>query len=128
MSDIHKIKYWKLYADKDGETHLKEEEFVMKNTDYSPPAPPVWVAPRSRATGSTVVAFPVGWYGDYHPAPKPQWMIILKGTMEVEVSDGTKQIYPAGSFAFLDDKGSKGHISRNVGDEVAVVWVTEVDA
>ncbi|NIK93254.1 hypothetical protein GZ212_13915 [Mangrovimonas sp. CR14] len=127
MGDIYKLKYTKLYADKEGETHFKEEEFIMNSKDYSPPAPPVWVAPRTRATGSTVVAFPIGWYGDFHPAPKPQWMMILKGSMEVEVSDGEKRTFLAGSIAFLDDLGSKGHISRSIGNEVSIVSVTEVE-
>ena len=127
MNKELKLKYVKLYADKDGETHLKEEEFTLAHADYSPPAPPIWVGPRTRATGTTVVAFPVGWYGDFHPAPKPQWMMIMSGSLEVEVSDGEKQTYHAGTIAFLDDRGSKGHISRNVGDEVAIVMVTEVE-
>ena len=122
-----KLKYVRLYADEHGETHLKEEEFIMNNADYAPPAPPLWVGPRSKATGTTVLAFPVGWFGDYHPVPRPQWMLIMSGAIEVEVSDGEKRTYPAGTITFLEDMNSKGHISRNASNEVAVVMVTEVE-
>ena len=27
------------------------------------------------ATGTVAIGFPPGWFGDFHPAPKHQWMI-----------------------------------------------------
>lgn len=124
-----KLKYVKIFADDNGETHFKDEEAIMTEAGYAPPAPPLWVGPQGKATGVTVVGFPPGWFGDFHPAPRAQWMMIMTGTIEVEVSDGEKRTYTAGtanSIAFLDDVGSKGHISRNVGDELSIVMVAEV--
>jgi quercetin dioxygenase-like cupin family protein len=128
-SNEMKLKYVKILADDSGETHFEDEELVMTEASYAPPAPPVWVGPQGKATGVTIVAFPPGWYGDFHPAPKAQWMMIMTGAIEVEVSDGEKRTFTAGtadSFAYLDDKGSKGHISRALGDELSIIAVTEV--
>ena len=120
-----KLKYLRLYADDQGETHFDDDEVTMTEADYAPPAPPVWVGPRGKATGVTVIAFPPGWFGDFHPAPKAQWMMIMTGEIEVGVSDGEKRTYPAGTIAYLDDAGSKGHSSRNVSDELSIIMVAE---
>ncbi|MEE4163523.1 MAG: hypothetical protein V2I25_13540 [Woeseiaceae bacterium] len=81
-------------------------------------------------TGVTIVAFQAGWYGDLHPVPRPQWMMVMTGAVEVEVSDGQKRTFTAGtadSLAYLDYISSKGHITRAVGDELSIVMVAEVD-
>ena len=124
------FKYSKICADDSDETHFKDEEVDLTEADYAPPAPPVWVGPKGTATGVLVLVFPPGWYGDFHPAPKAQWMMVMTGSIEVEVSDGEKRTYTAGTpnfIAFVDDRGSKGHISRVVGDEPLVIGVIEVD-
>lgn len=122
-----KLKYVRLYADDSGETHFKDEELIMSEAGYAPPAPPLWVGPQGKATGVTVIGFPPGWFGDLHPAPMAQWMMIMSGAIEVAVTDGEKRTYPAGTIAYLDDAGSKGHSSRTVGDELSIVMVAEVD-
>ena len=53
-----KLKYLRLYADDNGETHLEEEEMVMTEVEYAPPAPPNWLGPREKATGLTVIGLP----------------------------------------------------------------------
>ncbi len=121
-----KFSYLRLYSDDSGETHLEDEEMLMTEAEYAPPAPPNWVGPREKATGWTVIGLPSGWFGDFHPVPRPQWMLIMSGVVEVEVTDGTKRTCPAGTIAFLEDAGSKGHISRSVGDELSVIMVVEV--
>ena len=122
-----RLKYVRLYGDDSGDTHFKDEELVMTEAGYAPPAPPLWVGPHEKATGVTVIGFPPGWFGDLHPAPRAQWMMIMSGSIEVAVTDGEKRTYPAGTIAFLDDVGSKGHSSRTVGDELSIVMVAEVD-
>ena len=124
-----KLKYVRIHADDSGETHFKDEELVLTEAAYAPPAPPLWVGPQGKATGVTILAFQPGWYGDLHPVPKPQWMMVITGAVEVEVSDGEKRTFTAGtadSFAYLDDIESKGHISHVVSDELSIVIVTEV--
>ncbi|MEJ2546943.1 MAG: hypothetical protein P8125_03900 [Gemmatimonadota bacterium] len=125
-----KLNYVKIYADDHGETHFKDEELPMAFLDYAPPAPPLWVGPQGKATGVTVCGFPPAWYGDLHPAPKVEWIMLMTATIDVEVSDGEKRTFTAGtesSIVYLDNIGSKGHISRNVSDELSIVMVTEVE-
>ena len=120
------LKYVKIYADENRGTHFQDVEVPLKDTDYAPPAPPIATSAHQTATGTVAIGFPPGWFGDFHPAPKHQWMMIMSGVLEICVSDGEKRELPAGTIAFLEESGSKGHSTRVVGDEISIVMVTEV--
>ena len=122
-----KMKYVKIYADENRETHFQDMEVPLKYADYVPPAPPIAVSPHQNATGTVAVGFPPGYFGDFHPAPKYQWMIITSGTLEIGVSDGEKRTLPAGTIAYLEESGSKGHSTRVIGDKESIIMVTEVN-
>jgi hypothetical protein len=121
------MKYVRVFADDEGVTHFEDLEPPMTMADYSPPAPPLRVSAHQSASGVIAIDFPAGWYGDFHPAPKRQWMIIVAGTLEIGVSDGEKRICPAGTVALVEDPGSKGHSTRVIGDEPSSLMVVEVD-
>ena len=120
-----KFKYIKIFADEKKETHFKDVEVPLKEADYAPPAPPLGVSPHENATGTITVGFPSGWFGDFHPAPKRQWMIITSGALEIGVSDGEKRTLPTGTIAYMNEAGSKGHSTRVVSDEASIVMVIE---
>jgi hypothetical protein len=121
------LNYVRVYADENRETHFQDMEVPLKDVDYAPPAPPIATSPHQNATGTVAIGFPPGWFGDFHPAPKHQWMMIMSGTLEIGVSDGEKRALPAGTIAFLEESGSKGHSTRVVGDEDTILMVTEVN-
>ena len=51
------MKYVKIYADENRETHFLDMEAPLKNTDYAPPAPPIAVSPHQTATGTVAIGF-----------------------------------------------------------------------
>lgn len=53
-----------------------------------------------------------------HSAPAPQFIVVLEGVVEVEVSDGTKRRFGPSSIILMEDTGGKGHVSR---------WVVEAE-
>lgn len=122
-----KYKITHIYADADGETHFGDKEISYKAADYAPPAPPIDTSTHETATGFVSIAFQPGWFGDFHPAPKRQWMIIVAGTLEIGVSDGEKRTLSAGTVALVEEPGSKGHSTRVVGDEPSYLMVCELD-
>ncbi|MCP4547100.1 MAG: cupin domain-containing protein, partial [bacterium] len=70
---------------------------------------------------------PPGWEGDWHPAPKRQWMLYLAGEVEAEASDGeTRRIGP-GSITLLEDTWGKGHRSRVIGDTEVLLAVVQLE-
>lgn len=61
--------------------------------------------------------------GYLHPAPNRQFIVVLAGEVEVEISDGTTRRFGPGSIILMDDAGGNGHISRWVGDAEPIVLV-----
>lgn len=52
-----------------------------------------------------------------HPASDPQWVVVLRGMIEVEVSDGTSRQFGPGDLVLASDTSGGGHITRVVGEQ-----------
>ncbi len=85
-------------------------------------------APRPNDAATVfVTVLPVGWIGDWHENPKPQWIIPLSGRWFVESMDGQRVEMGPGEISFGEDKntrkvaGKQGHLSGTLGDEPAVL-------
>jgi hypothetical protein len=68
-----------------------------------------------------------GWFGDWHPAPKRQFMIFIRGEIDVETSDGEVRRFGPGSVTLVEDTTGKGHRSRVIGDEEAILAVVQLN-
>lgn len=51
-----------------------------------------------------------------HAAPRRQWVILLRGAFEIEVSDGTRRTFRPGDLLLAEDVTGRGHTTRTVGD------------
>ena len=51
--------------------------------------------------------------GEFHNAPRRQWVVILTGGMEVEVGDGTVRRFGPGEVFLADDLKGQGHMTRS---------------
>jgi hypothetical protein len=77
---------------------------------------------------------PVGWIGEWHSNPKPQWIVPLSGCWFVETTDGTRVEMGPGDMSFGSDQNAKpdkdgrqGHRSGTVGDVPAVLIVVQLN-
>ena len=50
------------------------------------------------------------------PAPRRQWMVVLRGAVEVEVSDGSRRTFGPGDLLRAEDTEDTGHVTRPAGD------------
>lgn len=107
--------YTCLYADANGESHFRDVEIEFRETDFAPPAPPLNVSAFSPAMQCSFLTAPPGWYGDWHPTPRRQFLFYLAGQAEIRVSDGEVRSFGPGDILLLEDTTGKGHASRVVG-------------
>jgi len=107
----------RLYSDSEGGSHFSDMQISFELRDYAPPAPPVSVSGFIKTEGFVIISSPGGWFGDWHPAPRRQYMICLSGTVEIKVTDGEVRQFGPGSLLLVEDTTGKGHISRVVGKE-----------
>lgn len=51
---------------------------------------------------------------DYHNAPARQFVVTLRGSVEITCGDGTSRLMGPGSILFAEDTDGQGHRSRDV--------------
>ena len=87
------------------------------------------------AAGYQLRHSPVGFRSQWHCTPRPQWVFILGGQMEIGLQDGSLRIFAAGEHFFSADtlpEGATfddavhGHWSRQVGDDPLVTLFLKV--
>ena len=55
-------------------------------------------------------------YAAQHRAPRRQWVVVLCGAVEVEVTDGSRRTFGPGDLLRAEDTDGTGHVTRPVGD------------
>ena len=117
----------RVYADSTGESHFEDITIDLTESNYAPPAPPIYVSPFNPATKYGYISVSPGWFGDWHPSPKRQLMVYISGEIEAQVSDGEVRRIGPGSIALVEDTTGKGHTSRVVGDANVVILVVHLE-
>jgi hypothetical protein len=131
------LSYWHVWTDANGVSHQKRCELsAFQLQSISPGASPSWID-RQTAQGATVlmVVQPVGWVGEWHENPKPQWIIPLSGRWFVETMDGTRVEMGPGEISFGGDQntkpdaqGRKGHRSGTVGNQPSINLIVQLQS
>jgi len=129
------IPYWRLWADSDGVSH--QETRLMRAFELKSiggPAQPQWQGHATREVMNVMITvLPVGWIGDWHENPKPQWIMPMSGRWFVESMDGVRAEFGPGELSFGGDQncreveGRRGHRSGTVGDAPAVLMLVQYD-
>jgi hypothetical protein len=106
------MKYTRIYADRDGESHLHDVGPEMKAAGNASTMSEMIAAKgvifRETSSGEYLI--------DWHNAPRRQFVVNLTGEVEIEVSDGEKRRFGPGSILLAEDLTGKGHISRGIGN------------
>jgi len=121
------MKYVRCYADEAGESHFEDVDVDLAPVNFAPPAPPLALSKFISTTQLCFLSGPPGWYGDWHPSPRRQFLIYLSGESELQVSDGEKRRVARGSVVLLEDTRGKGHVSRVVSEGPALHAVVQLD-
>jgi len=87
-----------LYTDRDGRARFREEEVALP--EGTPQAMLSAVFPSS---GYQVRHSPIGFRSQWHCTPKPQWVFILGGEMEIGLQDGSSHLFKPGEHFFSAD-------------------------
>jgi len=91
----------RIYASADGESHI--DRVAISNSAAEIPV-----------TGMTARAYArnVSNDAEWHTAPRRQFAINMTGSLEVEISDGSRHAIGQGDLVFLEDVTGKGHVTR----------------
>ncbi|MES2687359.1 MAG: hypothetical protein V4706_11085 [Pseudomonadota bacterium] len=121
MTDFTKVI---LFTDTDGRARFRDEPVAL-----SEGSPQAMLSPLAPSTGYQLRHSPVGFRSQFHCTPKPQWVFILGGQMEIGLQGGVSRVFgPGDHFYSADvlpedatfDATLHGHWSRQVGPEPLV--------
>lgn len=128
------LDYWHLYTDDDGTSHQVRCTLEHFERSQVGAAAPQWN--NQQKTGSATVVFvvlPVGWVGEWHENPAPQWILPISGRWWVQAMDGTRVDMGPGELSLGEDQrcvqdseGRAGHRSGTTGDAPAVLMTVQL--
>ncbi len=130
-----RMPYWHVYTDDAGvsrQARFELDQFKLQGIGAG--VAPQWndkMEPTK--AGVTFTVLPVGWVGEWHENPRPQWIAVLTGRWFVETMDGHRVEMGPGELMMGEDQGTrerdgrKGHLSGTVGDEPCTMIVTGLD-
>lgn len=109
-----------LYTDTDGFAKFREEDIALPGGSAK-----AMLSNLFPSNGFQVRQSPPGTSSDFHCTTTAQWLVVLRGEMEIGLRDGTARIFKAGDHFFSNDLlpegrafdcALHGHRSRVVGD------------
>ena len=130
------LTYWHVWTDEQGISHQTRCELTnFEQKSIAEGTAPQWNN-RLLTSGANIMftELPVNWVGEWHENPQPQWIVPLSGRWFVETMDGQRVEMGPGDVSFggdqhtqPDDEGKKGHLSGTVGDEPAVLMISQLN-
>lgn len=113
MSEV--VRYTRIVRTDDGGSAFEEAEVPLTEQQVAHGTPPMLVGALSSGSG---VLFLRGDEFDSapHPAPRRQWVVMLRGAIEIEVSDGARRRFGPGDLVLVTDTTGRGHVTFARGD------------
>lgn len=111
----------RLYTGPDKQSHAEEVEITFTGATAN-------AAQLLPITGAELRRTPPGYFNDWHPGPRRQYVITLSGRGEIEVAGGKKIALEPGHIELIEDTTGKGHTTRVIGSEERVtLWLPLAD-
>jgi hypothetical protein len=108
-------RYTRIVATDGGGSRFEDAEFPLSLQTVADGVPPMFVG--GMASGGGVVFLRSDTFDSQpHPAPRKQWVVMLRGTIEVQVSDGARRRFAPGDLVLVTDTSGRGHTTFAIGD------------
>ena len=106
------MKITRIYTGDDGESHFEDVQIPLKSFG------PGGLLSEPVAATSVIFRETESNYDlDFHPAPRRQYVVNLKGGVELETGSGDRRILGPGEILLAEDTTGRGHKSRAVDSE-----------
>lgn len=108
------MKIIRVYTGNDSESHFEDADIPLDKTSadlQDRRSEPI------KATGIIFRETDGDYDVDWHNAPQRQFVIILEGSVELTIGDGTKRQLNTGDILLAEDTTGRGHISRAVNNQ-----------
>jgi hypothetical protein len=107
--------YTRVVNTADGRSAFEDAELVLTERRIVAGVPPMFIAGMSASGGVTYLRS-ADFDSEPHPAPREQWVVMVRGTIEVEVSGGARRRFGPGDLVHVSDTTGRGHVTTAVGE------------
>jgi hypothetical protein len=121
------VSFTRLYTDANGVSHFSKEALPLAPVPGAGGMEGTLAVNRiGDVKGVTFAQLKAGATEDWHIAPRRQFMVCVRGIVEITASDGQKERMTPGQFMLLEDTTGKGHITHAAGTEDHVALAVPV--
>jgi hypothetical protein len=113
MSDLKR--FTTVVSTHDGSSAFRDDTLPLADQRVADGVPSMFageLAPSTRVVFLRSNAFD----SEPHPAPRRQWVVMLRGAIEVTVSDGARRRFEPGDLLLVADTTGEGHVTQAIGD------------
>jgi uncharacterized cupin superfamily protein len=107
------MKVTRIYSDPAGESRFEEIEITLNEQGEIGK-----LSDKIEVKGLIFRETPADYDYDFHHAPARQFIILLDGIIEIEVSTGEKKIFKGGDILLVEDTTGKGHRTKTINKKV----------
>lgn len=103
------MKITRLYTGNEGQSHFEDIDIPLENKGD--------IGNLSKTIAVNGMIFretPGDYHYSWHNAPCRQFVVMLEGSVEIEIGDGSRRVFHAGDILLADDITGQGHFSRAV--------------
>jgi hypothetical protein len=112
------LAYVRLYADASGVSHFADEQLVLTPAGAGASMEErLFVNRLGDLKGVMFARLKAGSEEDWHVAPRRQFMLCVRGIVEITAADGQKRRMTPGQFMLLEDLSGRGHRTHALGNE-----------
>jgi hypothetical protein len=109
--------YTRVVVTADDGSAFEDAELSLEDRWVAEATPPMLTGLLSAAPPSPVVFLRSSDFdSEPHPAPRRQWVVLVRGAIEIEVSDGSRRTFRPGDLLLLEDVTGRGHRTYTVGE------------
>ncbi|WP_327139999.1 hypothetical protein [Nocardia sp. NBC_01327] len=114
MNDEQTLRYTRIDSTAQGGSRFVEAEISLAERTLAVGVPAMSVGGMPSAAGVSFLRS-AGFDSAPHPAPARQWVVLLRGVLQVTTSDGEERRFGPGDLLFVTDTEGAGHTTVAVG-------------
>ncbi len=101
----------RIYTDDKGETHFGNLTVPLQSVAIGQ------ISDKFSANGMYIRTMPANYQTDWHNTETNQYVVILSGGVQMEVSNGEQRNFVTGDIILCEDQEGKGHKSRSINNQ-----------
>ena len=103
------LRYYRLFADKMGNSHWQDIDVALEERTFAPPAEKIEISEPETVARMMFLRLRAGWNEPPHPTPIAQKLVCLAGRVRVTASDGDVREIGPGDVWHMEDTHGHGH-------------------